>query len=97
MAMIASLVIILSNVECCELLVEPLLELAYNVPKCEMICHIISPNSQWYIDFYAYLHDNILPPNLSNNAQKSFICGDSHYAILADTQYHPSLDGTLIG
>ncbi|XP_059068364.1 uncharacterized protein LOC131858902 [Cryptomeria japonica] len=68
MATIASLVIMPSNAEYCEFLVEPLLEPVYNVPQTQMICLIVGPNSQWYGDIYAYLHDNTLPLDLSNKA-----------------------------
>lgn len=96
MATIASLVIMPSNAEHCEFLVEPLLEPAYNVPQIEMICLIVGPNSQWYGDIYAYLHDNTLPPDLSNKARKTFIHRAARYAILADTLYHRGLNGTLL-
>lgn len=45
MATIASLVIMPSNAEYCEFLVEPLLESSYNVPQSKMICLIISLDS----------------------------------------------------
>lgn len=45
MATIASLAIIPSNAKYYEFLVEPVLELAYNVPQSEMICLIIGANS----------------------------------------------------
>ena len=61
-----------------------------------MICLIIGPNSQWYGDIYAYLHENILPLDLSNKAQKTFIHRASRSTILAETLYHRGLDGTLL-
>lgn len=70
---IASLVIMPSNAKYYEFLVEFLLKLAYNVPQSEIICLMIGPNSQWYEDIYACLHDNTLPPDRSNKARKTFI------------------------
>lgn len=48
MATIGSLLEMPENGHKCELLVEHLLILAYDVPNIEMACKIVGPNSPWY-------------------------------------------------
>eukprot|EP01018_Ginkgo_biloba_P025647 Gb_33250 [translate_table: standard] len=68
----------------------------YDVPKSKMVCEIVGPNSPWYNDIYTYLHDHILPLDLSRKQRKSFIQGASRYTILSNTLYRRGYDGTLL-
>eukprot|EP01018_Ginkgo_biloba_P039338 Gb_37434 [translate_table: standard] len=61
-----------------------------------MVFEIVGPNSPWYHDIYTYLHDHILPLNLSHRQIKSFIQRASHYVILGNTLYRSFYDGTLL-
>lgn len=61
-----------------------------------MVCGIMGPASPWYQDIYAYLHDNILPPDLTRNQLKSFIQHSSRYVIVGDMLYRHGYDGTLL-
>lgn len=87
MATIASLLDLPHNSTGCEFLVEQLLIPAYDISKSEMVCQLICLDFPWYGEFYAYLRDQILPPNQSNNQCKTFICQSTRYTIIAETLY----------
>lgn len=74
MTTIASLLDLPHNSTCYEFLVEQLWIPTYDIPKSEMICHLIGSKSPWYGEFYTNLYDHTLPPNQSNNQRKTFIC-----------------------
>lgn len=65
MAMVGSLFDIPNDGTHFEFQVEQLIVLAYEIPSIEYVCMIIGPESPWYIDIYAYLHDQYIPPDLS--------------------------------
>lgn len=67
MATIRSLLKIPNNVHQCEFLVENILIPTFDVLESKLVCEIFGPNSPWYKDFYNYLHNQILPPDFSNN------------------------------
>eukprot|EP01018_Ginkgo_biloba_P012948 Gb_20485 [translate_table: standard] len=96
MATIGSLLEMQQDTQQCQFLVEKLMILAYDVPESEMVCDIVGPNSPWYHDIYTYLHDHILPLDLSHNQRKSFIQCASHYTILENTLYRRGYNGTLL-
>lgn len=96
MAMIGSLIDMPKDWMDCEFLVEQLLILAYDVYENKIVCNIIGLESPWYHDIYAYLHDNILPLDLTWNQHKSSIQCTSQYTIMGDTLYHRGYDGTLL-
>eukprot|EP01018_Ginkgo_biloba_P005988 Gb_40582 [translate_table: standard] len=96
MATIGSLLEMQQNTRQCQFLVEQLMIPAYDVPKSKMVCEIVGPNSPWYHDIYTYLHDHILPLDLSHKQRKSFIQRASRYVILGNTLYRRGYDGTLL-
>eukprot|EP01018_Ginkgo_biloba_P037540 Gb_24937 [translate_table: standard] len=63
----------------------------YDVPESKMVCEIVGPNSPWYHNIYTYLHDHILPLDLSHKQRKSFIQRASCYVILGNTLYRRGL------
>lgn len=87
MATITSLLDLPQNSTRYEFLVEQLWIPAYDIPESKMVCQLISPDSPWYGEFYAYLHDQILPPNQSNNQHKTFIHQSTRYTIISETLY----------
>lgn len=95
MATIASLIDLPPNETCYEFLVDNLLVPSYEITPTEMI-GAVSHESQLYGSIFIYLHDNILPPDLSNNQRRTFIRQFSRYVILADILYRQGLDGTLL-
>eukprot|EP01018_Ginkgo_biloba_P004011 Gb_36859 [translate_table: standard] len=96
MATIGSLLEMQQNTRQCQFLVEQLMIPAYDVPKSEMVCEIVGPNSPWYHYIYTYLHNHILPLDLSRKQRKSFIQHASRYVILGNTLYRRGYDGTLL-
>jgi len=96
MATIRSLVDMKKDNKKCEFLITELPIPAYDVPQSKLVCEVIGPLSPWYQETYLYLHDNILPPNLSTSQRKSFIHRASHFILIGDTLYKRSLDGMLI-
>eukprot|EP01018_Ginkgo_biloba_P003213 Gb_02591 [translate_table: standard] len=93
---IGSLLEMQQNTHQCHFLVEPLMIPTYDVLELKMVCKIIGPNSPRYHDIYTYLHDHILPLNLSYKQRKSFIQRASRYVILGNALYHRGYDGTLL-
>eukprot|EP01018_Ginkgo_biloba_P022896 Gb_03699 [translate_table: standard] len=96
MATIGSLLEMQQNTRQSQFLVEQLMIPTYDVPESEMVCEIVGPNSPWYHDIYTYLHDHILPLDLSCKERKSFIQRASRYVILGNTLYCRGYDGTLL-
>eukprot|EP01018_Ginkgo_biloba_P008285 Gb_24991 [translate_table: standard] len=96
MATIGSLLEMQQNTYQCKFLVEQLMIPAYDVPESEMVCEIVGPNSPWYHNIYTYLHDHILPLDLSRKERKSFIQRASRYVIIGNTLYRRGYDGTLL-
>ena len=74
MATIASMIDMPHNIKRCEFLVEQLLIPAFELPQSEFVCKLVGPNSPWYQDIYNYLHSQVLPPDLSKNEHRAFIC-----------------------
>lgn len=68
----------------------------YKIPSFEYVCMIVGPESPWYREVYAYLHDQYMSPNLSCNQQKTLIRQASRHTIIADTLYRKILDITLL-
>lgn len=61
MATIGSLLGIPENVSRYEFLVEQLLILAFDIPKPELVCDVVGPDSPWYEDTFSYIQHGIIP------------------------------------
>lgn len=73
MATIGSLLDIPNNASQYEFLVEQLLIPTFDFPETKLVCELVGLESPWYKDIYSYLHDQIIPPDLSLNQRKSLI------------------------
>lgn len=62
----------------CKFLVENLMIPAYGQPNSKVVCEIVDPDSSWYQEILAYLHDKTIPLTLTPNQQKTFIHHTSH-------------------
>lgn len=96
MATVGSLLQIQENIQKCEFLVKHLLIPTYDVLESNMVCVLVGPNSPWYQETYAYLHDNTIPPYLTETQQQTFIGRSTHYTILGDTLFPRQYYGTLL-
>lgn len=96
MATIASLLQMPEMQDRYRFIVEQVSNPAYTNPKSQTISLLDSAQSSIYGDIYAYLKDNILPPDLSRNQKRNFICQSAKHTIIADTLYRRGLDGTLL-
>ena len=79
-----------------QFLVEQLMIPAYDFLDSDRVCEIVGPNSSWYHNIYAYLHDHILPLDLSCNPIKYFIQHTSLFTLLGSILYRRGYDGTLL-
>lgn len=68
----------------------------FKVPESELVCELVGLKYPWYKDLYNYLHDPIIPLDLSTNQCKTFIQKSSKYVIISDTLYRRSLCSTLL-
>lgn len=96
MATLASLLQTQENQQRYEFLVEELFHLAFNCPDSQTICQLIGHDSSHYGQTYTYLKDNSLPPDLSKNQKRNFICQSSHFTLIADTLFKQGLHSTLL-
>lgn len=96
MATIASLLQISEKWRCYEFMVEQVSNPTYDDPESQVIFHIIDPETSIYGKIYAYLKDNTLPLDLSQNKKWNFIRQATWHTLIADILYHRGLDGTLL-
>lgn len=65
-------------------MVEEVFTPTYDDPKCQVISHLTEANNSPYETIYAYLIDNILPPNVSRNQKRNFIPQATCHTIIID-------------
>lgn len=58
---------------------------SYEIPSFGYVCIIMGPESPWYNEAYAYLHDQYMSPDLSKNQRKTLIHQAFRHAIIANT------------
>lgn len=86
----------LENSQKCELLVEHLLVLSYDVLDSDMVCTLVGLDSLLYQETYAYLCNNTIPPHLTKTQQQTFIHWSPCLSVLEDTLFQRNFDGTLL-
>jgi hypothetical protein len=87
MATIASLLKIPEKRGCYEFMVEQVFTPAYDDPESQVISHLMGANKSPYETIYAYLTDNIFPPDLSHNRKRNLICQATCYTIITNVLY----------
>jgi hypothetical protein len=71
MAIIESLLDIPNNASQYEFLVHQLLVTTFHVPDTEIVCELVDLESPLYKDICNYLHNEIIPLDLSSNQKKN--------------------------
>ena len=96
MVTLASILQLQEHESCFEFLVEELRQPTYDSPDNQVICTVVGHDSSHYANIFSYLHDQILPKNLTCNQKFQFLRNVSHYILVFGDLYRRGLDETLL-
>lgn len=68
----------------------------YDSSNNQVICTIVGHDSSHYSAIFSYLHDQIVPKNLTCNQNHQFLHNTSHNIVVSGDLYRKGLDRTLL-